>query len=404
MNFCPECGSKFLGGRFCSGCAFDLSRYVLIPEGATGSVTNIGASINELDTAFSMALRQKTEEQEKERLAKEKQEKERLEREREEKERQEKLKQERFNNRFQIVGVILSRYTGEEEVVTIPEGVKYIGNCCFQSNAFIKKVIFPKSLIKIDFRAFYNCKNLEEVEFTGTDCSEIGKETFSNCSKIQTVTIPSGVTEIAEKSFEKCTSLETVVFHRGITRIGPSAFLGCTCLKNIDLPVGLKFIDGYAFKDCKSLNNVQLPIGLTQVGYGIFQNCVSIEKFTFPSDMKNVPYFIFDGCVCLSEVYLSNCTSIGESSFQGCINLTNINLTPNMSHIGRNAFMNCSYLKSITIPSSVKEIKDGAFFNTDIRSVTLPQNCTYNNFKSEDKLWCIVYEPSFPYGCKIEKK
>ena len=62
MKFCPECSAKIIGGRYCSECAFDLSRYVLLPsesEKGQQGTKDIASEISELGNAFALAVKQK---------------------------------------------------------------------------------------------------------------------------------------------------------------------------------------------------------------------------------------------------------------------------------------------------------------------------------------------------------
>lgn len=54
-------------------------------------------------------------------------------------------------------------YYGNDTLVQIPEGVKYIGFSAFAYASKIEKVCFPESLVSIGDFAFYKCENLESV-------------------------------------------------------------------------------------------------------------------------------------------------------------------------------------------------------------------------------------------------
>lgn len=62
---------------------------------------------------------------------------------------------------FLISGNCLEKYLGTDEIVSVPEGIEIIGTAAFASCLFLRKVIFPSTLKRIDNLAFYNCKNLE---------------------------------------------------------------------------------------------------------------------------------------------------------------------------------------------------------------------------------------------------
>lgn len=54
-------------------------------------------------------------------------------------------------------------------------------------------------------------------------------------------------------------------------------------------------------------------------------------------------------------------TGIRDYGFDGCENITSVQLPNTLTEFGQAAFRNCSNLKSINIPSGVKVIPSGAF-------------------------------------------
>ena len=58
-------------------------------------------------------------------------------------------------------------------------------------------------------------------------------------------------------------------------------------------------------------------------------------------------------------------TSIAESAFAGCYNLTGVTIPPSVTSIEKGAFKGCTGLTSVTIPSSVTSIGDRAFYGID---------------------------------------
>lgn len=78
------------------------------------------------------------------------------------------------------------------------------------------------------------------------------------------------------------------------------------------------------------------------------------------------------------ELYnFTNLTTIADSAFAGCAQLTTIRLPKHLKHIGSAAFSGCKALKSIAVPEGVTAIGDGAFSGcTKLASFTLPQSVT----------------------------
>ena len=70
-------------------------------------------------------------------------------------------------------------------------------------------------------------------------------------------------------------------------------------------------------------------------------------------------------------------TSIGNSAFEGCVDITSVSLPNTLTNIGNGAFWQCSSLKSVYIPDGVKTIGEGAFHNCfNLVSVFIPSSVT----------------------------
>lgn len=70
-------------------------------------------------------------------------------------------------------------------------------------------------------------------------------------------------------------------------------------------------------------------------------------------------------------------TSIGESAFSSCKDLTSITIPNSVTSIGDKAFSECYRLTSVDIPNSVTSIGKMAFYNCPrLASVTIPNSVT----------------------------
>ena len=97
------------------------------------------------------------------------------------------------------------------------------------------------------------------------------------------VRIPDGVTEIAEGAFYDCTNLNSVQFPNTLTKIGVGAFEDCTNLNSVEFPNGLAKIGGWAFRDCSNLTSIHFPNGLTKIGNCAFYGCINLTSVQLPS-------------------------------------------------------------------------------------------------------------------------
>ena len=71
---------------------------------------------------------------------------------------------------FVIENSILTKYTGTDSNVTIPDSVTIIGEAAFDGNTHINSVYIPESVTEIRNVSFANCTNLSSVIKKITKC------------------------------------------------------------------------------------------------------------------------------------------------------------------------------------------------------------------------------------------
>ncbi len=105
------------------------------------------------------------------------------------------------------------------------------------------------------------------------------------------------------------------------------------------------------------------------------------ENFTINGITYNVTSIgnsAFYECSELTSVSISNnVTSIGRSAFYKCTNLTSVIIPDGVTNIEAQAFIHCSSLTTITIPGSITILKSQLFNDcTSLKSVTIPKSVT----------------------------
>lgn len=100
---------------------------------------------------------------------------------------------------------------------------------------------------------------------------------------------------------------------------------------------------------------------------------------TIPNDVTLLCEKAFKGCTGLTEVVFKEwegkggITELYQYMFDGCTNLTKVNVPGGVTKIHNQAFNNCSSLTTVSIPSSCKEIGSYAFFGcTQLSGIELP--------------------------------
>lgn len=96
----------------------------------------------------------------------------------------------------------------------------------------------------------------------------------------------------------------------------------------------------------------------------------------------------FEWCDNLTSVVIPDgVTSIGDSAFYRCYGLTSIEIPDSVAFIGEYAFQNCTGLTSVIIGDGVIYISDNAFYECiKLNSVVIPEGVTYIGNSAFE--WC----------------
>ena len=117
---------------------------------------------------------------------------------------------------------------------------------------------------------------------------------------------------------------------------------------------------------------------VTSIGNSAFQECSELTSVSIGNNVTSIGNSAFLGCRGLTSVSIgNNVTSIGYAAFYRCSSLTDLSIPNNVTIIGENAFYECSSLTDLSIPNNVTIIGEGAFSNCyGLTSVKIGNNVT----------------------------
>ncbi len=349
----------------------------------------------------------------------------------------------------------ITGYTGKSSFVQIPETINgytvtAIGEYAFAFNDGVTRVAIPDTVTSIESRAFYNCKNLENVDF-GRNVETLGASAFAGCGSLNRIDLTgTKVIAIPDSCFMQAENLYYVTLPDRILTIGDSSFAGCTYLQSIELPSKLDCIGRHAFYNDKVLKELTIPKDVTQIGEGFVDGCSSLE--TLNTEVKNSTFTSNDGilykgntlvrcpedyegdvfvnvytvtiakgafyhCAKVRSVTLeknvntigalafSGCKNlesynfavqnkvkaISNSAFYGCSSLTNIILPEQISTIGKSAFANCTSLTRLKVGEGVTVIGEGAFFGDDNLTLEVYADSAIDKYAAKEKSLKLEY-------------
>ena len=217
----------------------------------------------------------------------------------------------------------LTSYTGSEEHVVIPEGVKRIGgdpdNSIFEdTETEIKSIVIPDSVIEIGERAFYTCLQLEEVTM-GNGVKKIGQEAFAGCFKMKTIHLSDSLQEIGLRAFNFCESLEALELPSSLRNIEMEAFGNCISLKSLNIPDGVQAIPPGTFARCSSMEELYIPSSVTKIGAGSKLMPQYVGERTGLEDCDNLTIYGAAGSAAEKYAQEKDITFVEDASMQSTV-------------------------------------------------------------------------------------
>ncbi|MDO4502665.1 MAG: leucine-rich repeat protein [Coriobacteriia bacterium] len=294
-----------------------------------------------------------------------------------------------------VVAVGAKAFRGKQYLkkAVIPEGVKTLGEGCFDECVRLTSVTLPSSLTTVGKSAFFYCTRLTSIAlpnrlktigdgaFFGTalktvtipnSVTSLGKYAFSHCDMLTTVAMGSGITKVPARCFARSSALTTCKLPAGVTEIGDRAFYGCIGLTGMKLPSTLKTVGEYAFYQCSCLKN--LTVYAQKIGKRAFADCADMGTFKLVGKNVQLGEAVLGGSSA-NTVYLGagvsdfDGTSMGSNGAVGAYALDSANKAYSAkdgvlySADGKTlvAFPGGGRLRTFTVPAGVTAIGPGAF-------------------------------------------
>ena len=213
-------------------------------------------------------------------------------------------------------------YNLEVKSITFSEGLEHIGNEAFAHARFNAntKLVFPKSLKTIGFRAFAFARNIESIEFPSD----------------------SELRYLRAEAFRRNTKLEEVKFGEKLETIGQKVFFECNQLARVNAPASVKTVGYKAFMETEFRTN---SVNAHEKKLFVY-NHILLDTYSFiEADLELTP-----------EI-----TSIAERAIYRSKTLQSVVIPDTVKLIKKHALYHFGAIRKIIISGQVTTIEEGAF-------------------------------------------
>ncbi|MBQ8763502.1 MAG: leucine-rich repeat domain-containing protein [Clostridia bacterium] len=200
--------------------------------------------------------------------------------------------------------------------IILPDTLESIGKSAFNYCCKLTKISIPASVTSIGDYAFYNCENLINISvhkdniFYSSD--EIGVMFNKNKTILinypvgslgKTYSIPETVKSIEYGAFYNGENLEEISIPYGVERIGACSFADCDSITSLSIPDSVTYIGEEAFYYCDELSEIKIGNGLTIINRYSFAQCHKLVTVEIPVSVKQISYQAFDCSENITDVY-----------------------------------------------------------------------------------------------------
>lgn len=256
--------------------------------------------------------------------------------------------------------------------IVIPDGVTKINSYAF-AGAKLNTVTVPSGVTEIGDEVFFYCWGDFQTVNLPDGLKSIGYGAFSTNS-LQTIVIPESVTSLGNNLCINSKELREVRINANITTLGEYSFHNCAGLQTVTLPPTLRVIQDWAFNGC-SLQSIDIPEGVQEIGEVAFSGG-DFASLTIPNSVITMGEGCFGGCDKLVSLTIgSGLTEIPARCFSRAA-IPSVTLPDNITSLGEEAFAECASLAEVNIGKGLKQISDRCFQNSGLKSISIPSNVT----------------------------
>ena len=217
--------------------------------------------------------------------------------------------------------------------VIIPETVDYQG--------------ITYTVRQIKDHAFYGCSGITQVTI-GENITYVGPQAFWNCPNLETVNYNAINCDVMYTRTGSGTTSSPYVYY---SVFSSDASGGAPALARVTIGSSVQHIPNYAFKDAENIyQRLVIPVSVNEIGNYAFYNCNSMVQMIIQGEgLQTIGDYAFYGCSALqTTINLPNSVlTVGNYAFTGCTHVPSLTIGEGTTSIGQQAFWNCPLMVTV---------------------------------------------------------
>ncbi|MBQ3939817.1 MAG: leucine-rich repeat protein [Oscillospiraceae bacterium] len=284
------------------------------------------------------------------------------------------------------VSIPWTAYADRIRRVRVEGDIENIGIKAFRGLYAAEEIILPDSVREIGGFAFYECTGLQALtlpdgltaigengishtgirEITLPDAiRQLGREAFSGNQSLTAVRIPEVPLEIGDACFAFCPALTEIAVPDAALSVGQNLMLGDDAWETLHQDDPFVMLNSWFLYTVHPADGeAVIPEGVTAIDPQCFDpwRVPTLCAVTLPDSLTELPDGLFRNSIYLQSVHIgAGVRTLPPELFRNCRSLREVTLPDGLSVIGAGAFSGCSALRTVRIPESVVQIGQDAF-------------------------------------------
>ena len=256
--------------------------------------------------------------------------------------------------------------------VSLPTGVKVIGEAAFAGCRQLTTIIWPVAVDSIGEYAFAGCESLKEVILPAS-VKVVGTGAFMRCSSLSSFTVASGssLKRVDATALMDCPSLQTIALGNTVTILGERSLAG-TGFANLDLTASksLNTIGDWAMVQTP-IAQAKLPSSVNQLGEGVFLYDTNLTGIQLGGNVSTLSNYLLAGTGLNGEFDMSGVQSLGDYAMYGVSTLSIVELPATVTWLGSYAMAGMTGMTQLTC-NSVEVPELGEYVWAGVRQNSIP--------------------------------